>query len=65
LFAAVTGCVISVSKVQSELKTLPKYLNWETTSNGRAVSTALVLAERCYKRRFWVWSWPEDGFLQS
>ncbi len=33
LFAAVTRCVISVSKVQSELKTLPKYLNWETTSN--------------------------------
>ncbi len=34
LFAAVTRCVISASKVQTELKTLPKYLNWETTSES-------------------------------
>ena len=33
LIAAVTQCVISESKVQSDVKTLPKYLNWETTSN--------------------------------
>ena len=41
LFAAATQCVISASKVQSEVKTLPKYLTWDTTSSGspRSVMT--------------------------
>ncbi len=48
LFAAATRCVISASKVQSEVKTLPKYLKWDTTSSGspRSVMTESAMLAR-------------------